>query len=140
MTEAELIAIIRDVNAQYAALFGQVITINFAMIAAIHYFLHRATLRLKIASFVFYTVGMATFLGLMLQQANIKLLAMQGLARLPQGGRSLMGDGLLEVNESWLFVASRLFLNIAFWVLFAVIAYLLFWWGGDRPPEPEEPA
>ena len=31
MTELDLIGIIRDVNAQYALLFGQVISINFAM-------------------------------------------------------------------------------------------------------------
>ena len=31
MTEVELMAMIRDVNAQYAVLFGQVISINFAM-------------------------------------------------------------------------------------------------------------
>ena len=33
---------IRDVHAQYAVLFGHIITINFAMIVAIYYFLHRA--------------------------------------------------------------------------------------------------
>lgn len=38
MGESELIGMIRDVNAQYAVLFGQIITINFAMIVAIYYF------------------------------------------------------------------------------------------------------
>ncbi|MFM7403503.1 MAG: hypothetical protein ACKO1N_05265 [Erythrobacter sp.] len=134
--EAELVAIIRDVNAQYAALFAQVITINFAMIVAVFYFLHRAPMRLKLASFVFYAVGMLTLIGLMLQQANLKALALKGLAALPENARSTVGAGLLVVNEGWLFTASRLFLNCSLWVLFAVIAYLLFWWKGEQPPPP----
>lgn len=133
MGEAELIAIIRDVNAQYAALFGQVITINFAMIVAIFYFLHRTSLKLKLASFLFYTIGMLTLIGLMLQQANIKRLALEALAALPEVQRGPVGSGLLAVNDAWLFVASRLFLNGSLWVLFAVIAYLLFWWRGEQP-------
>lgn len=139
MSEAELIAIIRDVNAQYAALFGQVITINFAMIVAIFYFLHRTSLKLKLASFLFYTIGMLTLIGLMLQQANMKRLALQALEALPETQRSAIGSGLLTINDDWLFVASRVFLNGSLWVLFAVIAYLLFWWRGDLPaPTPDQ--
>jgi hypothetical protein len=136
MTEADFIAMIRDVNAQYATLFAQVITINFAMIVAIFYFLHRASLKLKLASFVFYAVGMVTLLGLMLQQANFKSLALQGLESLPEGERSIVGIGIIALNNDWLFTASRFFLNASIWVLFAVIAYLLFWWRGDRPDVP----
>lgn len=44
MGETDLIGIVRDVNSQYAILFGQIITINFAMIVAIYYFLHRSAL------------------------------------------------------------------------------------------------
>lgn len=139
MGEAELVAIIRDVNAQYATLFAQVITINFAMIVAVFYFLHRAPIRLKLASFVFYTVGMLTLIGLMLQQANLKALALQGLAALPDQSRSVVGAGLLAVNDGWLFTASRLFLNGSLWVLFAVIAYLLFWWRGEQPVPASQP-
>ena len=47
MGESELIGIIRDSNVQYASLFGQMITINFAMIVAIYYFLHRASVSLN---------------------------------------------------------------------------------------------
>src|SRR5947209_20476258 len=49
MGESELIGIIRDSNVQYASLFGQMITINFAMIVAIYYFLHRASVKLRLA-------------------------------------------------------------------------------------------
>lgn len=141
MSEAELVEIIRDVNAQYAALFAQVITINFAMIVSIFYFLHRASMKLKLASFVFYTVGMLTLIGLMLQEANLKTLALQGLARLPEVQRGAVGAGLLVVNDGWLFTASRFFLNASLWVLFAVIAYLLFFWRGERAaPAPDTAA
>ena len=58
MGETELIGMIRDVNAQYAVLFGQIITINFAMIVAIYYFLHRASLSFRCAAFGFYPIGM----------------------------------------------------------------------------------
>jgi hypothetical protein len=51
MGETELIGVIRDVNAQYAVLFSQIITINFGMIVAIYYFLHRSTLLFRIAAF-----------------------------------------------------------------------------------------
>jgi hypothetical protein len=141
MGEAELVEIIRDVNAQYAALFAQVITINFAMIVSIFYFLHRASMKLKLASFVFYTVGMLTLIGLMLQEANLKALALQGLARLPEAQRGAVGAGLLALNDDWLFAGSRFFLNASLWVLFAVIAYLLFFWRGEQSaPAPAEPA
>src|SRR5436305_15320298 len=72
MGESELIGVIRDVNAQYAVLFGQVITINFAMIVAIYYFLHRSPLLFRIAAFGFYAVGMLALVGLLLQQGNYK--------------------------------------------------------------------
>ena len=72
MGESELLGIVRDCNVQYATLFGQMITINFAMIVAIYYFLHRASVKLKLAAFLFYLIGMLSLVGLILTQANIK--------------------------------------------------------------------
>jgi hypothetical protein len=131
MGEAELIGVIRDVNAQYAALFGQIITINFAMIVAIYYFLHRSPLLFRIAAFGFYMIGMLTLIGLMLEQGNYKIEALAALAALPTEHRSLMANSVLALNQSWLIRASAFFLNVSLWVLFAVVAYLLFWWRGD---------
>jgi hypothetical protein len=131
MGEVELIGVIRDVNAQYAALFGQIITINFAMIVAIYYFLHRSPLLFRIAAFGFYAIGMLALIGLILQQGNYKLEALATLAALPSGHRSLMANSVLALNRSWLSQATSFFLNICLWVLFAVVAYLLFWWRGD---------
>lgn len=131
MGENELIGMIRDVNAQYAVLFGQIITINFAMIVAIYYFLHRSTLLFRIAAFGFYAIGMLALIGLMLEQSNYKYQALLALRALPVTKRSPVTDSLLAVNQSWLAQTTSFFLNSSLWVLFAVVAYLLFWWRGD---------
>jgi hypothetical protein len=137
MGETELIGIIRDVNAQYAVLFGQIITINFAMIVAIYYFLHRSALLFRIAAFGFYAIGMLALVGLMLEQANFKAQALKALAALPPGRHSPVSDTIVALHHEWLFRATGFFLNASLWVLFAAIAFLLFWWRGDpdrRPP------
>jgi hypothetical protein len=131
MGETELIGIIRDVDSQYAALFGEIITINFAMIVAIYYFLHRAPLLFRLASFVFYSIGMLSLIGLMLEQANFKFEAIAALTAIPAEHRSQMANSVLDLHKSWLITASSIFLNVSLWVLFIVVAYLLFWWEGD---------
>lgn len=131
MGEAELIGVIRDVNAQYAVLFGQIITINFAMIVAIYYFLHRSSLVFRMAAFGFYAIGMLALIGLMLEQSNYKYQALLALRRLPPARRSPVTDSFLAVNQSWLAQATSFFLNTSLWVLFVVVVYLLFFWRGD---------
>lgn len=131
MTEVELLGIIRDVNAQYATLFAQVITINFAMVVAIYYFLHRARLPLRLAAFACYAIGMLSLIGLMLQQANFKQLAIDALEALPPEQLSSVSKGFLLLRHNLLFVGTGLFLNTALWILFAVIAWLLFRWKGE---------
>ena len=131
MGETELIGIIRDVNAQYAVLFGQIITINFAMIVAIYYFLHRSTVLFRIAAFGFYAIGMLALVGLMLEQSNYKNQALIALRALPPGKRSAITDAFLAVSQSWLAQTTSFFLNASIWVLFVVVAYLLFGWRGD---------
>ena len=131
MGESELIGVIRDVNAQYAVLFGQVITINFAMIVAIYYFLHRSPLLFRIAAFGFYAVGMLALVGLLLQQGNYKFEALAALVAIAPEHRSQMASSVLALNQSWLAKATSLFLNTSLWVLVLAIAYLLFGWRGD---------
>jgi hypothetical protein len=140
MGETELIGMIRDSNVQYASLFGQMLTINFAMIVAIYYFLHRASLRLRLAAFVFYLIGMLSLVGLMLTEANLKYLAVRALAAVPPGHLSPVGVGYLAFRTSWLAVTTAVFMNIAMWVLIAVIVYLLFWWQDDRRSGDTAPA
>ena len=131
MGETELIGIIRDVNAQYAVLFGQIITINFAMIVAIYYFLHRSPLLFRIAAFGFYVIGMLALIGLMLEQSNYKNQALIALGGLAAGNRSALAATILAINQSWLSHATSFFMNASLWVLIAAIAYLLFGWRGD---------
>lgn len=135
MNESELLGIIRDSNVQYASLFGQMITINFAMIVAIYYFLHRASVKLKLAAFAFYLIGMLSLIGLILTEANLKSFAIRALEGLPPGHLSPVGAGYLAFRTSWLAVATILFINISMWVMIAVIIYLLFWWRDDRSIE-----
>jgi hypothetical protein len=137
MGETELIGMIRDVNAQYAVLFAQIITINFAMIVAIYYFLHRAALLFKVAAFGFYATGMLALIGLMLEQANFKTEALAALLAIPAGQRSLIAQSILDLHRSWLSRATGIFLDVSLWVLFAAVAYLLFLWRGD--PEARRP-
>jgi hypothetical protein len=132
MGESELFGIIRDCNVQYASLFGQMITINFAMIVAIYYFLHRASVKLKLAAFLFYLIGMLSLVGLILTQANIKNYAVLALAALPPDRLSSVGASYLVFRTSWLAVATVTFMNASMWVMVAVVAYLLFCWRGDR--------
>jgi hypothetical protein len=129
MSETDLIGMIRDVNTQYAILFGQIITINFAMIVAIYYFLHRAPLLFRIAAFGFYAIGMLALIGLMLLESNYRAQAIAALAGLPH--RSPIADSIIAIHQSWLSQATSFFLNSSLWVLFVVVAYLLFLWRGD---------
>ncbi len=73
---ADLLALARSTDQQMATLFGQMISITFAMIAGIYYFLNRARLPLKIFAFICYGVGMLAFFGMMLREANIKRVAL----------------------------------------------------------------
>ena len=140
MGEVELIGIIRDSNVQYASLFGQIITINFAMIVAIYYFLHRAPVKLKLAAFAFYAIGMLSLIGMMLTEANLKYRAIRALEALPRDHLSSFSADYLAFRTSWLAVATAAFMNISIWLLFAVIAYLLFWWRDHRDDEDKSDA
>lgn len=128
MSEAELIDAIRSSNEQISALYGQVISINFAMVVAIFYFLNRSRLTMKLLAFLIYGIGMLMFIGLMLEESNIKRVALAALADLPQENLSTLASGVLALHQSWLFVATALFLNAGLWALILSVAFLLFVW------------
>lgn len=136
MSQTELFALIQQVHEQYSVLFAQVITINFAMIVAIFYFLHRTALGFRIAAFAFYLTGMLTLIGLMLHEANVKALALSALGTIPQAARSPVIDGYLALQADWLFRATGWFQNASLWALIAVVAYLLFWWRSPKGGAP----
>ena len=113
------------------------LTINFAMIVAIFYFLNRATSRLKLFSFFAYTVGMIVLLGQMLVEANVKVGAMEALRALPAAQLSRAGVKYLSVFNSWLALATSITFNLSYWLLWFGVLYLLFfserhWKAGDH--------
>ena len=83
MSELDLLNLARSTTEHQVTWFAQMITINFGMVVAIYYFLHRAKLALKIFTFFAYSVGMMVLLGEMLVEANIKAGAIEALRALP---------------------------------------------------------
>ena len=70
MSELDLLNLSRAMTANEIGLFTQIITITFAMIVAIYYFLNRASLAMKIFAFVAYSFGFFLFFGEMLIEGN----------------------------------------------------------------------
>lgn len=133
-----LFEVLRGSNAQIATLFAEVITINFAMVVATHYFLNRANLRLKLLAFLFYAIGMLLFMGLMLLETNARRGALEALAALPQDSLALPIRKVVAASMSPVGELTSLFANIAYWLLWAGVAYLLFIWRRDETPAPEK--
>ena len=132
MTELDLLTIARSATANDVAWFSQMITITFAMVVAIYYFLNQAKIGLKIVAFTAYTVGMLVFLGEMLIESNVKGQALAALGALPQ--KSLPTQQLLGVTGSWLGTGTAVVFNGSFWILWLGMFYLLFFWkkGSER--------
>jgi hypothetical protein len=128
MNPLDLLALIRSCDQQIASLFAEMITINFAMIVAIYYFLARAQLGLKLAAFVFYAVGMLAIFGMMLREANIKQLALTQIAQMTPSARGAIVEGYYELSRSWVFQDTAFFINGAHWLLWLSVIYLLFFW------------
>jgi hypothetical protein len=124
----EILTVIQSVQAQYAVLFAQALTINFAVIVATYYFLHRTPWGFRAAVFMAYLVGMLAVVGQMLQQANFKRLALRALASLPADQRIGMPQGLLDLHGGWLFRGTALLQNASLWLLVVVVAYMLLRW------------
>lgn len=124
----DLLALVRSVDQQSAVLFGQMISINFAMIAAIYYFLNRARLTLKLFAFLFYAVGMLAYFGMLLRESNIKGAALRQIEAMPETDRAPVVEALRQLSHSWLFQDTAIFMNVAHYLLWASVLYLLFFW------------
>jgi len=126
MTEADLINLGRSIAANEVSWMGQVITVNFAMVFGIFYFLNRAQLPLKIFAFMAYLLGMLLYLGEMLIESGVKLQVLQSLRQMHS--LSAIGENYVGVNASWLGRLTSVLFNAAFWILRIGIFYLLFFW------------
>ncbi len=137
MSELDLLNLARSCGQTISSDFAQVITINFAMVVAIFYFLHRAGLGMRIFVFGIYTCGMLAYLGMMLLEANVGTAAYDALRAIPDAAQSLPTRQLLAVRAGWLGKTSSVLLNLAYWVLWIGTGYLLFFW--RKPHDLSEP-
>jgi hypothetical protein len=126
MSELDLLNLVRSATQNEVTWFTQIITINFAMIVAIYYFLNQARIALKVFSFVAYMVGSLIFVGQMLIEGNVKLMALAALKALPSV--ALPTRQYIGVTESWLGLTTAFVFNASVWVLWLGIFYLLFFW------------
>ena len=134
MTELDLLSLARSTTQDEIGYFTQMITINFAMIVAIYYFLNQANLTMKILAFIAYLVGMALFLGEMLFETNVKVTVLDLLKVTPHP--SVLTARYLAIYDSWLGMTIAVMLNGAIWILVLGVFYLLFFW--KKSPEQRD--
>ena len=126
MSEFDLLNLARSTTEHEVTWFAQMLTINFAMIVAIYYFLNTAKMTLKLFSFFAYTVGMIVLLGQMLVEANVKVGTIEALRALPAAQLSRPSVRYLSVSNSWLALATSITFNLSVWLLWFGVLYLLF--------------
>ena len=128
MSELDLLNLARSATEHQVTWFAQMITINFAMVVAIYYFLSGAKIVLKIFSFFAYTVGMLVLLGEMLVDTNVKAGVIEALRTLPAERLSRPIVYYLAVYDSWVALATRITFNLSVWLFWLGVFYLLFFW------------
>lgn len=128
MSEYELASIIQEANAQYAVLYGHVLTISFAVIVATHYFLCSTGFWLRTSVFGLYSIGMLTFVALFLQTANLKSRALAAMLAIPADDRSPFARSVIEFSQHWLFSATGIVFNLSLWAIWLATAAMLYAW------------
>lgn len=126
MTELDLLNLARAATQDEVTWFTQMITISFAMVVAVYYFLHQAGLLTRIVAFVAYLVGMLIFWGEMLIESNLKFAAMAALKALPDVNP--VTQNYIGVGSGWLGITVGIVFSASFWVLWGGIFYLVFFW------------
>jgi hypothetical protein len=134
MSETDLLNLGRSITANEVSWLGQVITINFAMVVGIYYFLSRAGLALKAFAFIAYLLGMLLYLGEILLESNLRSVVLTSLKALPHA--SPIAQEYVGLSESWLGYTTLTLFNGAFWILAIGVFYLLFFWK-KAPPAAE---
>ncbi len=128
MSELDLIQLLETGRANMAALIGQTIALNFAMGIGIYYFLNRAGLVLKWASFVLYSLGSFMYFGFMIMQSNGIVGARTALRELPAEGLSPVGQAEIAFSDSPFSDIITIVTNLSIWSLGLIVIYLLFFW------------
>ena len=131
MTEAELLMVAQSAFEQVEMLFAQVITINFALAAAVFYFLNEARLPMKIFAAAIYSVGMLMYVGFIGVQAKVWDAVMRQLIATPPERLSLPAQAMRSLDDDWLISITGIFLNIGLLILPIGSLFLLFFWKKD---------
>jgi hypothetical protein len=137
MSELDLLNLARSCGQTISSDFAQIITITFAMVVAIYYFLHQAGIRMKVFAFTIYTIGILAYLGMMLLESNVGTGAAEALRAIPAAEQSRPTQYYLGVKGSWVGMTSSILLNLVYWVLWLGTGYLLFFW--KKPHEIAPP-
>ncbi len=130
MTELDLINLARSATQNEVTWFGELVTINFAMVVGVYYFLGRARLPLRLFAFAAYLTGMLLYLGEMLVESSLKLAAIHALEAVLH--LSDVAQVYIGVNASWLGYVTSFLFNGAFWLLAGGVVFLLFFWKGEH--------
>jgi hypothetical protein len=128
MTELDLLNMAREHSEDVMAAFGQIVTITFAMVIGIYYFLNQAKIGLKLFAYLIYSIGMFLYFGAMIAHSNVLGGINEALHALPQDHVSRPTLYVLAVNDSWVGTLESVLITGGFWVLWLSIAYLLFFW------------
>ncbi|MBS0470062.1 MAG: hypothetical protein JSR60_03240 [Proteobacteria bacterium] len=126
MTELDLLNLARDTTQSEIGYFNEMITINFAMIVAIFYFLNQAPIAMKVFAYAAFLIGTLFLFGQMLFETNVKISILQALRALPHPHPVTVR--YLALYDSWLTTVISVLLNGAVWLLCLGTAYLLFIW------------
>jgi hypothetical protein len=128
MSQTDLLNLAHSCSQTISGDFAQVVTITFAMVVAIYYFLHQAGIRMKVFAFFLYTSGMLMYLGMMVTESNVLIGAQRALHAIPASAQSLPTQSYLAVRSSWVGLAASFLLNFVYWFLWIGTSFLLFFW------------
>ena len=128
MTELDLLNLAHAEGDDIMSAFGQIVTITFAMVIGIYYFLNEAKIGLKLFSYLIYSIGMFLYFGVMISHSNIVVGVNEALQALPQDHLAWPTLHYLAVRGSWVGILESALITGGFWVLWLSIAYLLFVW------------
>ena len=128
MSESDLLTLAHAYNDSITNAFGQVITITFAMVIGIYYFLNQAKLGLRIFAYIVYSIGMFLYFGLMVVSTNILVGINESLEALPADHISRPTAHLISVKHSWIASTESALIMSGFFILWLGVGYLLFVW------------
>ena len=126
MTELDLLTLARSCTQTELGYFAQMITISFAMVVAVYYFLHQSGLAMKLFAFIAYFVGMLLFFGQMLVESNLKPMIVRQLAALPHP--SLVTQQFLGLQDTWLIRMNTVVFTGSVVLLCLGTGFLVFFW------------